>query len=90
MYFRRYKWVKEVNHYCPRAKKILVINKCDLPGSPDGLTEENLEAAYTSMKMDAMFKVSAMTGENVNDLIQETGRLAREKKRTENRICSVL
>eukprot|EP00092_Neocalanus_flemingeri_P077175 GFUD01095799.1.p1 GENE.GFUD01095799.1~~GFUD01095799.1.p1 ORF type:complete len:200 (+),score=58.04 GFUD01095799.1:41-601(+) len=78
----KFKWLKEVNHYCPRAKKILVINKCDLEGCADGLTDENLEAAYVSMKMDTKFKVSAATGENVDSLIQATGKLATEKRRT--------
>ena len=86
---RRFKWLKEVNHYCKLAKKILVINKCDLEGYPEALTDENLEAAYTNMKMDAMFKVSAKTGENVESLIQATGRLGREKRRRSER-CKVL
>eukprot|EP00092_Neocalanus_flemingeri_P013018 GFUD01014029.1.p1 GENE.GFUD01014029.1~~GFUD01014029.1.p1 ORF type:complete len:185 (+),score=65.91 GFUD01014029.1:83-637(+) len=84
-----FKWIKEVNHYISKAKKILVINKCDLEGSPDALTDENLEAAYKSMKMDAMFKVSAKTGENVDNLIKATARLAREKRK-QNVRCKIL
>ena len=86
----RYKWLKEVNHYCPRAKKILVINKCDLEGCPDSLTDEGLDAAFTYMKMDAMFKVSAKTGENVESLIQATGRLSMEKRRSRRELCKIL
>eukprot|EP00092_Neocalanus_flemingeri_P012023 GFUD01012960.1.p1 GENE.GFUD01012960.1~~GFUD01012960.1.p1 ORF type:complete len:186 (-),score=64.12 GFUD01012960.1:197-754(-) len=84
------KWIKEVNHYCPRTKKILVINKSDLQDQAGALTDENVEAAYKSMKFDAMFKVSAMTGENVDSLIQATGRLAMERIRKRDRLCQIL
>ena len=68
----------------------MVINKCDLEGCPDALTEEGLDAAYTYMKMDAMFKVSAKTGENVDSLIQATGRLSMEKRRRRRELCKIL
>ena len=67
-----------------------MINKCDLEGCPDSLSEDGIDAAYTYMKMDAMFKVSAKTGENVDNLIQAAGRLSIEKKRNNKILCKIL
>ena len=66
-----------------------MINKCDLEGCPDSLSEDGIEAAYSYMKMDAMFKVSAKTGENVDNLIQATGRLSIEKSRKQRILCKI-
>ena len=62
-----------------------MINKCDLEGCPASLTDEGLDAAYTYMKMDAMFKVSAKTGENVESLIQATGMAVHGEKKKQER-----
>ena len=79
-----------MNHFCPRAKKILVVNKCDLKDCKDGLTDESLNAASNYMKMDAMFRVSAKTGEKVEDLLKAAGRLSLERKRGKRELCSLL
>ena len=68
----------------------MVVNKCDLKDCESALTDESLEAAYSSMKMDAMFKVSAKTGEKVEDLLQTTGKLSLEKKRRRQELCRLL
>ena len=78
-----------MNHYSPRSKKILVVNKCDLEGDPNAVTEENVDAAFSSMRLDRMFKVSAKTGKDVEDLVQTTWRIAREKKRRTSEKCRI-
>jgi hypothetical protein len=45
------------------------------------VTEENLDAAFSPMKLYSMFKVSAKTGKDVEDLVQTTWIIAKEKKR---------
>ena len=57
-----FKWIKEVNHYCKKAKKVLLVNKCDLEGSEGSITEEMVESAFATMNLDAKFKVSAKAG----------------------------
>ena len=48
---------------------------------PGGVTDENLDAAFSAMKLHRMFSVSALTGEGVADLVQATGRIARQGRR---------
>ena len=71
---------------------MLIVNKCDLEPSSDAeefITDEALNAARSYMKMDDMLKVSALTGENVEEMMDKVARLSLVKKKSP-RPCNFL
>ena len=78
----RYKWSVEVKQHLRRVPKILVVNKCDLDTPEpheDLLTDEVINKAFADLHMDEVIKISALTGDNIDELIQKTGRLSRRR-----------
>ena len=65
-----------MDHYCPRSKKVLVISSCDLDNKE--ITDEDLEAARKDLRMEAVYRVSAKTGEGVQEMFLDIGRLIKE------------
>ena len=83
-----------MNHYKARgAKKVMVVNKCDLRGEGSEtdlqLTEDMINVASKELRMDKVFRVSALTGEGVDQLFQEVARLTK-KKTTSRSSCAFL
>ena len=65
-----------------RVPKILVVNKCDLDTPEpheDLLTDEVINKAFADLHMDEVIKISALTGDNIDELIQKTDRLSRRR-----------
>ena len=96
-YFR-FKWDKEIKNYLPSREvvKVLVVNKNDLT-EPDNenetlVNEEIAQKAKEDLKMDAVFMTSALTGENIKEMLHEVVRLCKEPKRRKRdiRYCKVL
>ena len=59
---------------------LVIGNKIDLPESQDNI--KRLKSEMRKLKLDCMF-VSAMTGENIPDLIKKIAQLARENPKSE-------
>ena len=83
-----------MNHYKERgAKKVMVVNKCDLRGQGSEkelqLTEDMINVASKELKMDKVFRVSALTGEGVDQLFQEVARLVKNRNMPRP-FCSLL
>ena len=73
-----------------RVPKILVVNKCDLDTAEpheELLTDEIVNKAFREFRMDDFIKISALTGDNVDELIQKAGRLSRRQKQRGARTC---
>ena len=69
----------------------MVVNKCDMKNVDDNfISDDAMDNAFTYMKMDKMFKVSALTGENIKALIETVARLSLDKKRTRKGPCTLL
>ena len=89
----KFKWIPEVNTFLPRVPKIMVVNKSDLNEPDDGdelITDEIIEKAFKELKVKSYFKVSCLTGDNINDLLQETAKLSMEPAHRVQRFCKVL
>ena len=61
------------------------MNKWDLDipdaGEEELLTDEMISRAAKDLSMDDVIKVSALTGYNIDELIQKTGRLSKKGQR---------
>ena len=73
-----------------------MVNKNDLT-EPDNeneslVTEEVAQKAKEDLKMDAVFMTSALTGENVKELLHEVVRLCKQPRRGRRHqgFCNVL
>merc|ERR1711935_306065 len=83
-------WIREVGHYCPRSKKVLVVNKWDLRDQAQTrISDEDITAAVADLRMNAVFRVSAKTGENIQKLFKKVGELSLERSQRRG-MCSVL
>ena len=86
----RHKWLPEVRHHMRRVPKLLVVNKCDLDTAEpheELITDEIINKAFREFRMDDFIKISALTGDNVDELIQKAGRLSRRQKQRGARTC---
>ena len=89
----RHKWLPEVRHHTRRVPKLLVVNKCDLDTAEQHeelITDEIINKAFREFRMDDYIKISALTGDNVDELIQKAGRLSRRQKQRGPRTCTPL
>ena len=90
----RFKWLREVNQHLPRVRKVLVVNKNDLDvadENEDMITDEYILEASTEMQMDKTCKVSALTGSNIDILLNEVVELAKLPKRgREKGPCTII
>ena len=71
----------------------MVVNKSDLSEPDEGdelITDEIMEKASRELKVKTYFKVSCLTGENINELLQETARLSMEPEHRVARFCKIL
>ena len=66
----RFKWIREVRHFSPNSKKVLVVTACDLADDSNAneITDNMINAAKRDLRLDATYKVSALTGENVEEM----------------------
>jgi len=79
----KFKWLREANQHLPRVRKILVVNKSDLDVADDNedmINDDYILEASTEMKMDKTCKVSALTGSNIDILLNDVVELAKLPK----------
>ena len=91
--FIRFKWIPEIDEFLPGVKKVLVVNKMDLeyPDKNDELvTDELIEEAYKNCHFKLLYKVSALTGENVKNLLEGVVELANAKSSQNSEGCRIL
>ena len=82
-------WIPEIDKELPHVKRILVVNKMDLqcPDQQDDfVTDEIIEEAYRNknLKFTLLCKVSALTGENVQNLLRDSVNTNIDTNRTSN------
>jgi len=79
----KFQWIPEIDEFLPGVKKVLVVNKMDLE-KPDEMedfvTDELIEEAYKNYHFKLLCKVSALTGENVKNLLEDVVKLANAKQ----------
>ena len=70
-----------MKHYSPNSQKVLVVTGCDLTDSSNGdeITDEMINMAQRDLKLEAAYKVSAKTGENVDEMFEDIARRVKGK-----------
>ena len=88
----RFKWIGEVKHYSPRSQKVLAVTRCDLTDSSNGdeITDEMINIARKDLKLEAAYKVSAKTGENVDEMFEDIARRVKVKPVKRVNFCNPL
>ena len=86
----RFKWIREVKHYSPNSKKVLVVTACDLadPSNQKEITDEMINVAKKDMGLVASYKVSAKTGENVDAMFEDIAKLVKDKPVRVSNFCN--
>jgi small GTP-binding protein len=65
------RWVEEIRAFAPKVRFVLVANKQDLGTAPD-IQAENFAKSINA----ALFKTSALTGEQVDDMFEKLAQTA--------------
>ena len=70
-----------MKHYCPNSQKVLAVTGCDLTDSSndDEITDEMINIATRDLKLEAAYKVSAKTGENIDEMFEDIARRVKVK-----------
>ena len=77
----RFKWIREVKHFSPNSQKVLAVTGCDLADSNNAeeISDEMMNIAKSDLKLEAAYKVSAKTGENVDEMFEDIARRVKVK-----------
>ena len=88
----RFKWIREVKHFSPNSQKVLAVTGCDLTDSnnEDEISDEMINIARRDLKLEAAYKVSAKTGENVDEMFEDIARRVKVKPVKRVNFCNPL
>ena len=70
-----------MKHYSPNSRKVLAVTRCDLTDSSntEEITDEEINGAKRDLELEAAYKVSAKTGENVEEMLEDIARRVKVK-----------
>ena len=77
-----------MKHYSPNSQKVLVVTGCDLTETE--ITDEMINMARRDLKLEAAYKVSAKTGENVDAMFEDIARRVKVKPVKRVNFCNPL
>ena len=81
-----------MKHFSPDSQKVLVVTACDLAddSNEDEITDEMMNLARKDLKLEAAYKVSAKTGENVDAMFEDIARRVKVKTKRSTGFCNPL
>ena len=81
-----------MKHFSPNSQKVLVVTGCDLSDSNnnDEISDEMINIAMRDLKLEAAYKVSAKTGENVEEMFEDIARRVKVKPVKRVNFCKPL
>ena len=79
-----------MKHYSPNSQKVLVVTGCDLTDCDREITDEMINMATRDLKLEAAYKVSAKTGENVDAMFEDIARRVKVKPVKRVNFCNPL
>ena len=70
-----------MKHFSPNSQKVLAVTGCDLADSNNAeeISDEMINIAKSDLKLEAAYKVSGKTGENVDEMFEDIARRVKVK-----------